>query len=126
MSTAWCTWCKLSKLQWSAVGHEVGEPWAIEGISNIRGSIETNNMREIPEHFKGCTTRPLFDAVPVSNYILCILHNIIGVGNMLIGSLREWVQERVGKLTADEISMRNSVFWAKVQHVTVEKEYNDE
>lgn len=125
MSTAWCTWCKLSKLQWSAVGHEVGEPWTIEGINNIRDSVEINNMREIPENIKGCTMRPLFDAVPVSNYILCMLHIIIGVGNTLIGSLLEWVEERVEKLTADEISMRNSVLYAEVQHAVVEKEYND-
>ncbi len=36
MAGAWCTWCTLSKAQWSAADHRIGEPWTIEKILDIR------------------------------------------------------------------------------------------
>jgi len=34
----------------------------------------------------------LIDAIPVSNYIHPILHNIIGRGNSLVDAFLEWIE----------------------------------
>jgi hypothetical protein len=124
MAGSWCTWCMLSKAQWCAAGHQLGEPWTIEKIYNIRRNVTQNSMPETPETIMGCTDKPLFDAVPVCNYILSILHIIIGIGNSLVGSVFEWIEERVEKMTAEEIEARNSVLFAEVQHDRAKEEYN--
>jgi len=123
MAGSWCTWCTLSKAQWSAADHPIGEPWTIEKILDIRRNVEENNLCEVPENIKGCTAKPLFDAVPVCNYILSILHIIIGIGNSLVDGLFEWVEERIEKLTDPEIQARNSVLFAEVQYERLKEDY---
>ncbi|MFN9978740.1 MAG: hypothetical protein ACK53Y_02440 [bacterium] len=54
MSGKWCNWCNLSAKDWSLHGNRHGELWTLE--------------------IKGVTNRPLIDAIPVSIYILSILH----------------------------------------------------
>jgi len=49
MAGAWCTWCTLSKAQWSAADHRIGEPWTIEKILDIRRNVEENNLPKLPE-----------------------------------------------------------------------------
>jgi hypothetical protein len=69
----------------------------------------------------GCTKVPLIDAVPIENYILSILHIIIGVGNSLLNVFHEWIEWRVEKLTQGEVTHRNTVAYAEVK-VRCEKE----
>ncbi len=109
------TWCTLSKLQWGPNEHEKGELWTIEKLHNVQNMVELNNMAEIRENIKGITVRPLFDAVPVSNFILCILHIVIGIGNDPIDTLVEWIEERVEKLMPKEISAKNAVIYAEAK-----------
>jgi hypothetical protein len=64
MSSKWCNWCNVSAKDWSLHGKRHGELWTLE--------------------IKGVANRPLIDAILVSNYILSILHIIIGMGNSLV------------------------------------------
>jgi hypothetical protein len=123
MSGSWCTWCTLSKGEWGVVDHPIGELWSIEKIRNIRQNVLENNLAEIPQNIRGCTENPLFDAVPVSNYVLSVLHIIIGIGNSLIDGLFEWVEERVEQLTVNEMEARNSVLFAEVHHRRLNDDY---
>jgi len=81
MSAQWCTWCQLSKKEWKCVGHATGAQWSIQQIQDLRRNVQENNLEESPENIRGCTKDPLFDAVPVENYIVSVLHILIGVGN---------------------------------------------
>jgi hypothetical protein len=63
MSTKWCTWCKLFRVEWSNPNHVRGEPWSIEGIQEVHFNVMENNLLEMPENIMGCTAIPLFDAV---------------------------------------------------------------
>jgi len=51
--------------------------------------------------------RPLIDAVAAENFILSILHILIGKGNTLIETYLEWIEERVEKLTLAEVEAKN-------------------
>jgi hypothetical protein len=94
MASSWSPWCTLSKLQWGPDDHEKGKQWTIKKLYNIRHMLKLNNKAEIPENIKEVKARLLFDAVPVSNYILCILHIVIVVGNNLVDTLMEWIEKR--------------------------------
>jgi hypothetical protein len=68
--------------------------------------------------------RPLIDAVPIENFILSVLHIIIGIGNTLIDGFFEWIEWRVEKLTQEEVVHRNAVVYAELK-VDQEKEAYD-
>jgi hypothetical protein len=53
--------------------------------------------------------------VPIENFILSILHIIIGVGNAFVDAFLEWIEERVEQLHPDEISARNRCLYAQIQ-----------
>ena len=93
----------LTKKEWSKYGHNKGEPWSIDKVENIRNAVDNKALLETPANLKGCTQRPLIDSVPIENFILCILHIIIGMGNTLINSFLEWVKDRVEKVGAKEL-----------------------
>jgi hypothetical protein len=109
MSTSWCTWCKLSKSQWSSQGHQKGDLWTFEEINSIHDIIEENRAEETPATIMGCMARPLFQHVPVYNYILSILHIIIVAGNKFVDQILERVEDRVEQLTAEEREHRNHI-----------------
>jgi hypothetical protein len=73
----------LSPKEWSVSGHERGELWTIDKIYDIRQQVSDGTLTEAPQNIKGCTEKPLIDAVPLENFILSILHIVIGVGNTL-------------------------------------------
>jgi hypothetical protein len=87
MGGIWCPWCMLSKQKWSLLSHELGEEWTIEKLLQIREQVENNTLLPTPTNLKGCTETPLFDAAPISNYIVPVLHLLVGIGNILVDSL---------------------------------------
>jgi len=98
MSPCWCTWCMLSKFQLNIEGHRAGPEWTVDKIVEIRNNV-ANGLAEKPETIFGCTHSSLFDAVPINNYIVSVLHIIIGIGNSLADVLFDWVEWRIEKLT---------------------------
>jgi hypothetical protein len=55
--------------------------------------LALGNLPNDAVNIKGCTETPLFNSVPVQNYIVPVLHLLIGVGNNLLESLLEWISE---------------------------------
>jgi hypothetical protein len=105
----------LSPKEWSVFGHNKGELWTIDKIYDIRQQVEDGTLTEIPQNIKGCTEKPLIDSVPIENFILSILHIIIGVGNAFVDAFLEWIEERVEQLHPDEIGARNRCLYAQIQ-----------
>jgi len=95
MSGSWCTWCMLSKAQWNDSAHLPGELWTVDKIYEIRENVAENGMTEIPEKIKGCMDKPLFNSVPICNFVIPILHIIIVIGNTLVDCIFEWIEERI-------------------------------
>jgi hypothetical protein len=124
MSSVWCTWCKLSKSAWALPDHNLGELWTIGDLCHVRDNVAAGNISNDPENIKGCTELPLFDSVPVENYIVPVLHLLIGIGNNLLESLLEWVSERIEKLTHQEVVHRNAVIYAEARYNKFKKDYD--
>jgi hypothetical protein len=124
MSTAWCTWCKLSKAEWSAKNHKLGDPWTIEELNRVCDDVECGRLnKNKPNDIKGVTLWPLFDAIPIRNYILSMLHIIIGVGNSLVDFMFEWIESRVEQLTNEEVAARNSLLYAMIKQEKAKEIY---
>jgi hypothetical protein len=68
-----------------------------------------------PQNLKGVTDSSLIDVDPVENFILCVLHIIVGMGNALVEAFLEWVEERVELLQQAEIEASNRVIFASIQ-----------
>jgi hypothetical protein len=125
MSDSWCTWCMISKVQWNGTAHLPGELWTIEKDYEIHHNVTENGMPAIPENIEGCTDKPLFNAIPICNFVIPILHVIIGIGNSLVDCIFEWIEEHIEKLTPDQIQARNSFLFAKVQYDHFKEKYDE-
>jgi hypothetical protein len=124
VSSVWCTWCKLSKAGWAHEGHQPRECWTLDAMQQLRQNLSLGNIPNDAETIKGCTEPPLFNAVPVENYIVPVLHLLIGVGNNLLESLLEWVSERVEKLTHREVVHRNAIIYLEARNQKFKKDYD--
>jgi hypothetical protein len=125
MSTAWCPWCMLSKVQWSLKNHDKGELWTIDKIIQLREKVDLKELSEEPEYLRGCTKVPLFDSVPIENYIVPVLHILIGVGNSLVNAVFEFVDERIERLPEQLVVARNNINTAEINLDDAEADYND-
>ncbi len=103
MSSVWCTWYKLSKRAWAHPGHHSGECWTI-----IKRFMEL----------------PLFDSILVKNYIIPVLHLLIGIGNNSLDGFLEWISERVEKLIHREVVQRNAVIYAEARYQNYKTDYD--
>jgi hypothetical protein len=72
----------------------------------------------------GCTHSPIFDAVPVENFIISMLHIIIGIGNSLLDIFFEWIEWRIEQLSEGELLHRNTVCYVEVESDHVKQKYD--
>jgi hypothetical protein len=82
----------LSKQACSVEGHAPGDRWSIDTIQQTRHNVEVCGMRDDPSNIMGYIKTPLIDAVSIENFILSVLHIIIGIGNTLVDAFYEWIE----------------------------------
>ena len=63
---------------------------------------------------KGINQPLLFDAVPIENYILSLLHAEIGVGDKIIENYFLWVTEKMEKMSKEEVILTNCLINYKI------------
>jgi hypothetical protein len=63
--------------------------------------------------------------VPIENYIVPVLHILIGVGNALVNAVFEFVDERIERLPEQLIVARNNINTAEINLDDAEVDYND-
>jgi hypothetical protein len=115
----------LSKVQWSLKNHDKGELWTIDKIIQLHEKVDLKELSEEPEYLRGCTKVPLFDSVPIENYIVPVLHILIGVGNSLVNAVFEFVDERIERLPEQLVVARNNINTAEIKLDDAEADYND-
>jgi hypothetical protein len=125
MSTAWCPWCILSKVQWSASNHKPGQLWTIDNIVDICEKVDWKELSEDPELLRGFTKLPLFDLIPIQNYIVPVLHILIGVGNAVVNAIYGFVDEHIERLLKQLIVARNNINTAKINLEDAQAEHDD-
>ncbi len=82
-------------------------------------------MPEEPEHLRGCPKLPLFDSVPIENYIVPVLHILIGVGSTLVNAVFEFADEHIERLPEQLVIVQNNINTAESNLDDAEADYND-
>lgn len=98
MSSILCTWCKLSKSGWAHAENQPGECWTLDAMQQLWWNSAFGNLPNDAKNIQGCTELPLFNSVPIENYMVPALCLMIGAGIDLLESLLEWVSERIESL----------------------------
>ena len=112
MSGCWCHWCNLSAKEWSDKSHIKGMLWTIDLLKKSLNDKDNNeNMTSYEK--KGSVKKLLFDSVPIENYIVALLHVEIGVGNKIVYTYFDWINERIEPITDDELELTNGLIYLK-------------
>ena len=64
---------------------------------------------------KGSVKKLLFDSVPIENYIFSLIHAEIGVGNKIVYTYFDWINERIEFITDEELELTNDLIDLKVE-----------
>ena len=74
---------------------------------------------------KGSVKKLLFNSVPIENYIFSLLHAEIGVGNKIVYTYFDWINERIEPITAEELELTDDVIDLKVDLKNHVKDYEE-
>ena len=80
-SGCWCIHCLLSPSEWKQANHAAG---IAKTVALINQTVDTHNIDEhtaSDPKYRGVSSRPVFDFLPVSSFVLPILHIRIGIFN---------------------------------------------
>ena len=124
MSGCWCHWCNLSAKEWSDKSHIKGMLWTIDLLKKSFNDKE-NNVNKTRYEKKGSVKKLLFDSVPIENYIFSLLHAEIGVGNKIVYTYFDWINERIEPITDEELELTNDLIDLKVDSKNYVKDYEE-
>ena len=74
---------------------------------------------------KGSVKKLLFDSVPIDNYVFSLLHAEIGVGNKIVYTYFDWINERIEPITDEELNLTNDFIDLKVDLKNHVKDYEE-
>ena len=74
---------------------------------------------------KGIVKTLLFHSVPVKNYIFSLLHAEISVGNKIMQTYFDWINERIEPITYDELELTNFLIDLKIELNKYEQDYDE-
>ena len=80
--------------------------WTIDLLKKSLNDKD-NNKNMISYEKKGSVKTLLFDSIPIENYIFSLLHAEISVGNKIVHTYFDWINERIEPITDDELELTN-------------------
>ena len=108
-ATWWCPYCDLKRTQWQQYQHATGNLWTLDSLCahhDVVSVHNTSNSDRDRDARKGVKSKPLFLAIPLSNYIIPILHLTIGKGNNVLKHLVEEMQAAAERYSDKYLSAR--------------------
>ncbi len=105
-ASSWCNWCDLDHNEWAKKEHVPGVMWTAERILEQHLKNERNKWND--ERRKGIRRTPYTD-IPFCRVIFSVLHAMIGVGDLIISHLEEFVEGEIEELNPIEMQMRNEL-----------------
>ncbi len=101
MSGWWCMQCKGSRLQFL----NDCELWMMEEL--VRSGLEAETKKGDPQ--LGVKQRPWWPFIPLSNYMIPLLHCKIGIGNQLLDKLCDIINKYIESYTPGKEAIRSSI-----------------
>ena len=78
-----------------------GERWTFEAMNLL--------VRQAGDTVKGCKEDAWWQFIPVENFLVPLLHTLIGIGNDIFGHFKDMINDRIECLDPKEISVRQKV-----------------
>ena len=107
MSGHWCMQCTM-QMQCSLTEVQLSEVkmWTIEEYCRLGDEAERRGNGETK---LGVKQKPWWDFIPITHYMVPLLHCMIGVGNQLLDMLRDIFKEHLENMTHTEERIRASI-----------------
>jgi hypothetical protein len=126
MEGKWCCFCDLSPAEWSKRGHRKGIPWTLNRMKAIREKLASGELRDIPANRRGCVADPLMDALDIVDFILPILHAMMGMFNdSFEHGLMRYIDERHEKIGPEETKAREEFWGANIEKGKMEEAFDE-
>ncbi len=101
MAGHWCMQCKASRLQFK---HDC-EMWMMEELVRCGKDAEKNKGNPV----LGVKKKPWWPFIPLSNYLVPLLHCLIGIGNQLLEKLQAIINEHIAEYSPGKEAIRASI-----------------
>lgn len=105
-ASSWCNWCDLDHNEWAKKDHSRGTLWTYERIEEQH---EENKAQEWDDERRKGIRRTPYTKIPFNRIIFSVLHAMIGVGDLIITHLEEFVDGEIEELDPIEMQMRNEL-----------------
>jgi hypothetical protein len=103
MAGHWCLQCMASKVQFL----DEMRLWTMDDLNKLGEKAENRRKEEQPQ--LGIKQRPWWPFIPLSHYMVPLLHCEIGIGNQLLDKLRDCINEHIEKMAPTEMETRLSI-----------------
>mmetsp|Transcript_56849 Transcript_56849/g.66463 ORF Transcript_56849/g.66463 Transcript_56849/m.66463 type:complete len:122 (-) Transcript_56849:112-477(-) len=101
----WCIICRLHPNVWKVFDHTRGEKWTMKSLRAMAESTKTNAER------LGVKIKPYLDFIPMSNFVIPVLHSQINLGNDVLYSLLDYAADNIESISSEEQVTRNSYLY---------------
>jgi len=117
MSGHWCFLCKMCRTMFDKLEHR-DTMWTMEELLKIADEVNGGKAKF------GVKKRPWWPFIPLENYMIPLLHVLIGLGNDLLDSFLDWVNEELECLDQQEIMTKRAMLTAehKILDTTAERD----
>ena len=95
-----CYLCKMSAKEFRDLAKR-GERWTFEAMNLL--------VRQAGDTVKGCKEDAWWQFIPVENFLVPLLHTLIGIGNAIFGHFKDMINDKIECLDPKEISVRQKV-----------------
>ncbi|EJK66743.1 hypothetical protein THAOC_12304, partial [Thalassiosira oceanica] len=123
MSGNWCLLCNLMKSQYENINHTDGV--MLDILDMFKKGKAAREAKKANEGFK---YEPWWDFIPLHHYMVPLLHCLIGVGNDLLASFLDWVNEEIECWDQQEVRTRSLITTAEhkiVDEIALRDEYDE-
>ena len=86
---------------------KVGVAWTMHELCEMAELVDEGEAKF------GVKKKPWWPFIPLTNYVVPLLHVLISTGNGILGSFRDWVNDKIKCLNKQEIRTRCAVVTAE-------------
>jgi hypothetical protein len=106
-SSTWCNWCKIPSSVWKMASNTNVDDllWSVDRLNEQVGINKTNKYSD--KRRMGVDTSPKF-MIPFKHILFSDLHASIGIGNVFVTKLEEFIDVDIELILPEEFQLRKT------------------